>query len=77
MNYTLITMWKTMDGTYHSNTIDKHDYDSAVGEYHSKFKPMQNDSNVASFTLFLIDEFANKVEKCSWARQIEPEEVVE
>lgn len=72
MNYTLITLWKTLDGTYYSNTVNKKDYDSAIGEYHAKFKPMQNDTNVATFTLLLIDEFGNKLEKCSWARQIEP-----
>ena len=71
MNYTLITMWTTTDKKYHSATADKVGYDSAVGEFHSKFKPMQNDANVLKFTLFLIDEFGNKIEKTSWTRPTE------
>lgn len=74
--YTIIKQWKTMNGEYHSATTDKSNYDSAIGEYHSMFKPMQNDANVISFVFTLIDEYGNRVEKCEWRREI-PEETEE
>lgn len=76
MNHTIIKQWKTLDGKYYSATVDKANYDLAVGEFHSMFKPMQNDTNVAWFRLALIDEMGSELEHCTWARQIEqPTEV--
>ena len=71
MNYTILKQWRTLDGTYHSTTVNKANYDSAIGEFHSMFKPMQNDTNVAYFRFTLVDENGSIIDKCSWARQIE------
>lgn len=77
MNHSIIKQWMTVDGTYHSATVDKKDYDTAVGEYHSMFKPMQNDTNVAWFRLELIDENGFSKEHCRWVRPVPAEEPTE
>lgn len=81
MFYTILKQWKTLDGQYHSATVDKSNYDSAFGEIHSMVKPMQNDSNVERFTLMLLDEMGIQIEKpIKWFRPspvAEPTEPIE
>lgn len=78
MKYTILKQWKTMDGDYYSSTVDKNDYDLAIGEYHAMFKPMQNDTNVKSFTFTLFDENGQRVKQPeSWSRAKPIEEVEE
>lgn len=69
MNYTILKQWKTLDGSYYSSTVNKSNYDSAIGEFHAMFKPMQNDTNVKYFRFHLTDEFGSDIAKCSWTRQ--------
>lgn len=68
MRYTIMKQWKTLDGTYYSSTVNKSNYDLAVGEFHSMFKPMLNDTNVAYFRLSLIDETGFEHEFSRWKR---------
>lgn len=77
MFYTILKQWTTLDGQYHSSTVDKSNYDSAIGAFHSMFLPMQNDSNVAYFRFQLVDMYGADVAHCSWTRQIETAEVEE
>lgn len=70
MNYTILKQWKTLDGSYYSSTVNKGTYDLAIGEFHSMFKPMQNDTNVAYFRFQLTDEYGSDIAKCSWTRTI-------
>lgn len=68
MYYTIQKQWKTLDGKYYSATVDKSNYDLAIGEYHSTFKPMQNDANVDYFRLTLTDEKGFQHGTCYWKR---------
>lgn len=80
MNYTVLKQWKTLTGEYHSTTVDYSNYDSAIGNLHAMFQPMQNDPNVASFVLMLVDETGKRINKSEWVREVpepEPEEVEE
>lgn len=80
MNYTILKQWETLDGTFYSNTTNKDNYDSAIGDFHAFFKPMQNDENVKRFVILLLDENGNRIERSTWAREIpvvEAEEVAE
>ena len=72
MNYSFITMWYTLDGIYYSNTADYADFDTAIGAFHAKFKPMQNDTNVRSFVLVLLDSTGKRLKIENWDRPIEP-----
>lgn len=74
MNYSFITMWFTEDGKYHSNTADYADYDTALGNFHAKFKPMQNDENVTSFTLVILDSDGTRKKLEKWSRPMPVEE---
>lgn len=75
MYHTIIKQWKTVDGKYYSSTVDKKDYDIAIGDFHAMFKPMQNDQNVAYFRLQVVDEFGADKAHCSWTRPQPIEEV--
>lgn len=71
MRYTILKQWRTLDGQYYSSTVDKRDFDTAIGEFHAMFKPMQNDTNVAYFRLELIDELGGKpTNPVSWTRPV-------
>lgn len=71
MFFTIIKLWHTMNGEYHSTSVDRSNFDAAVGEFHAMFKPMQNDNNVKSFVLMVVDDHGAKIEKCSWERKAE------
>lgn len=78
MHYTILKQWQTLNGAYYSSTVNKNDEDSATGEFHSMYKPLQNDQNVAWFRLTLVDEYGNQVVQPSyWRRKVEPEQPVE
>ena len=78
MNYTILKQWATIDGSYYSATVNKANEDLALGEFHSLFKPLQNDMNVAWFRLSLVDEYGNQVVQPSyWRRKVEPVQPVE
>lgn len=68
MFYTIMKQWKTLNGEYHSSTVDKNNFDSAIGAFHSMFVPMQNDTNVSDFMFTLFDETGKRVDKCEWHR---------
>ncbi len=65
-----------MDGIYHSNTADYADFDTAIGNFHAKFKPLQNDENVRSFVLVLMDSTGKRLKIENWSRPV-PEPVEE
>ena len=71
MHYTILKIWTTLDGAYHSSTVDKSNYDSAIGAFHSMFLPMQNDTNVAYFVLILLNEKGMMEAQCDWHRVVE------
>ena len=77
MFYSILKQWKTLNGEYHSSTVDKADYDTAFGSFHSMFLPMQNDTNVASFVITVLDENGERVKRDKWFRKILPAEEVE
>lgn len=77
MKYTIVKQWTTLDGSYYSDTFDKSNYDTAIGDFYSMFKPMQNDKNVAYFKLHLMDEMGNEpIKPISWTRKTGPTEEV-
>lgn len=71
MDYSIMKQWRTMNGEYHSASVDRHDFDSAIGEFHAMFRPMQNDTNVKSFVLTLMDENGNRLGKSEWFRKVD------
>ena len=78
MKYTILKQWKTLDGSYYSNTTEKSNYDLAFGEIHAMVKPMINDSNVAYFRLAMLDEYgAEPIRPITWTRPIPPTEEAE
>lgn len=78
MRYTILKQWKTLDGSYHSDTFEKANYDSAFGDIHAMVKPMINDTNVAYFRLAMLDEYgAEPIKPIVWTRSIEVEEPTE
>lgn len=70
-NYSIIKQWKTITGEYHSTSVDKSNYDSAIGAFHSMFLPMQNDVNVSDFVFTMMDETGKRIDKCEWHRTID------
>ena len=74
MNYTMLTNWTTLDGTFNSNVATASTMDSALVKFHSKIPSMINDTNVLKFTMILANENGIKQRVESWERAVEPEE---